>query len=262
MTSHVFTMEGRVCYSGDELFQIKEQTEEHPRLGLVRWKKFYQSPPNTIPVPFKIYFEPADIRDTFLIWMDEKQISACCPKLLEDFLEGKISKLGPPSVGDEEDKVTEKEMKSDVTSLVKRCGKVLERYKSAEDTGNAMTMFANNIAILEAYAKVPELLQCLLDSGVVQLLADALLNSYREDGMHENTSKVLYALVSHVYSKKSANIILQLINVISDSLEDENLETLCHFEGVTLTMVDLFASTVRKDCCPCLEQMSYCEVIT
>jgi len=254
-------MEGRVCYSGDELFQINEQTEEHSRLGLVRWKKSYQSPPNTIAVPFKAYFEPADIRDTFLIWMNKEQISACCPKLLEDFLEGKISKLGPPSVGDEEDKATEEEMKSDVISLVERCGKVLERYKSPEDAGNAMTMFANNIAILEAYAKVPELLQCLLDSGIVQMLADALMNSFREDGMHENASKVLHALVSHVYSKKSTDIILKLVNVISDFLEDENLETLCHFEGVTLTVVDLFASTVRKDRCPCLEQMSYCEVM-
>ena len=31
---------GGLCYSGDELFQIREQTEEQPILGLVRWKRY------------------------------------------------------------------------------------------------------------------------------------------------------------------------------------------------------------------------------
>lgn len=250
-------MDGGVCYSGDELFQVKEQTEERPRLGLVRWKKFREIPPNTIPVPFKIYIEPANIRDTFLIWMDEKQIRASCPKLLDRFLEGKLSKLGPPSEEDEQDKVTEEEMKADVISLVERCNKILERSKSGNVHVNSMAMFTNNVTVLAAYAKVPELLQCLLDSGVVKLLADALLNSYREDEMHDKSSQVLRALVSHIYNNKSTDVILQLINVISGTPEDEYLGM---FEGVTLTVVELFASTVWKDRCPNLEQMAYREV--
>ena len=259
MTSHVFRMDKGLCYSGNELFQIKEQTEEHPRLGLVRWKLYFQSPASIEPLSFQVFFEPSNIRESFLMWMDEDQIRACCPKLLDRFLEGNISVLGPGSEKDEQDKATEEDMKADVISLVERCDKVLERYKSADMQGNSMAMFTNNVAILAAYAKVPELVQCLLDSGVVKLLADALLNSYREDEMHKNASEVLHALVSHgsIHDNRSTDIILQLINVISETPEDEYL---CLFEGVSLTVVDLFASTVGNNRCPGLEQMAYCEV--
>ena len=260
MTAHVFKMENCLCYySGIELLQIKEETEEQPRFGLVRWRRFYQNPPNAPSLLYKMFFEPEDIGDSFLMWMDEKQINICCPKLLERFLEGKVSnRLGPPSAGNEDDKATEEEMKADVISLVERCDKILDRFKSTGALGNSMTMFTNNLAILAAYAKVPELSQCLLDSGVVKLLADALLNSYREDEVHKNASKVLQSLVSNVYYNKSTDIILQLTNVISDAPEDEYLGL---FEGVSLTVVDLFASTVGKDGCPGLEQMAYCEVL-
>ena len=262
MTSHVFKMDKGLCYSGNELFQVKEQTEEQPRLGLVRWKLYFQSPPSMEPLSFQVFFEPSNIRESFPMWMDEKQIRACCPKLLDKFLEGKVSEPGYPGVEkDGEDKATEEEMKADVISLVERCDKVLERYKSPNLQGNSMTMLTNNVAILAAYAKVPELVQCLLDSGVVKLLADALLNSYREDEMHKNASEVLNALVSHgcVHDSKSTDIILQLITVISHTPADEYL---CLFEGVSLTVVDLFASTVGHNRCPGLEQMAYCEVTT
>ena len=55
--------------------------------------------------------------------MEEKQITACCPKLLERFLEGKIAKHGLPLKGNEEDKTMEEEIKADVISLVERCNR-------------------------------------------------------------------------------------------------------------------------------------------
>lgn len=260
MTSNVFKLDGGICYAGHELFQVKEETEEQPRLGLVGWTNRHIAS-NAISLSLRGHFEPANIKDMFLIWMDEKQIKSSCPQLLERFLEGRTTSRTVPPSKEDEDKATEEEMKADAISLVERCKKVLERYKSPETHGNnAMIMLTNNIAVLAAYAKVPELSQCLLDSGVVQLLADALMNSYREEELHENASKVLHALVSHMCSNKSAEIILQLINVISDSFEEDDLMMLSLFEGVTLTVVELFASTVKKDCCPSLEQMTYSEV--
>ena len=263
MTSLIFKTDGGLCYSGDELFQIREQTEEQPRLGLVLWKRYQRCavhsalPGNSSGSPV-CRLESSDIRDSFLIWMDEGQIAACCPKLL-DFLEGKVAKRGPPIRRDEEDKAMEEEMKADVISLVERCDKVLERYKTA-DSIYSMAMFTSSLAILAAYAEVPELLQCMLEAGVVKLLADALLSAYREEEMHQNSSKVLHALVSHRYDNKPTDIILQLINVFSDSVEDDDLDMNLFFEEATLTVVDLFASTVKKDSCPSLEQMPCSEV--
>ena len=83
-----------------------------------------------------------------------------------------------------------------------------------------MPMFTSNLAIPAAYAEVPELLQCMLDAVVVKSLADTLLSAYREDEMHQNSSIVLHALVSHRYDNKPTEIILQLNNVISNSVED------------------------------------------
>jgi len=153
----------------------------------------------------------------------------------------------------------EEEMKADVISLVERCNRGVKRYK-APDSAYSMPMFTSNLAILAAYAEVPELLQCMLDAGVVKLLADTLLSAYRENEMHQNSSKVLHALVSHRYDNKPTEIILQLINVISNSVEDDDLDMNLFFEEVTLTIVDLFASTVKKESCSSLEQMPCSEV--
>ena len=255
--SYIFKMDGGYCYAGNELVQIKEQTEEHPRLGLVGWKRFNVN--QRMPYSLQVFFELANITNSFLLWMDEKQIASNCPpKILELFLEGKVSKLGPPSKGDE-DKAMEEEMKVDVVSLVERCDKLLERYKEGE-TGDSLTaMFSNNMAILAAYAKVPELLQCLLDSGVVRTLAEAMLNTCRDEDVHENSSQVLQALVSHNYDMKSTDVILQLVNVISELIEEDEIGL--QFEGVTLSVIELFASTVKMDCSPTLEQMPCSEVL-
>ena len=257
-TSHVFKMDGGHCYSGNELFQVREQTEQQPRLGLIRWRKYAMNQCGAHS--YQVFLNPADIRNLFLIWMDEKQIATCCPKLSERFLEGKISKLGPQLKGDKEGEAMKEEMKIDVKALVERCDNVLESYKNGELADYAMTMFANNVAVLAAYAKVPQLLQCLLDSGVVKLLADAMLNCFRDEDVHENSSQVLHALVSHNYDNKSADIILQFMNFITDCVENDDMPICLQFEGVTLTIVDLFASTIKIDCCPSLEQIPYPEV--
>ena len=256
-TSCTFKMDGGHCYTGSELVQIKEQTEEQPKLGLVRWKRF--SVNQRGPHAFQSFLQPADIRNSFLIWMDEQQIATnCLPKLLERFLEGKVSKVSPPLKGEKEDETIEEEMKVDVVSLVERCDKLLERYKEGELGERHMTMFSNNVGVLAAYAKVPELLQCLLDSGVVRILADTMLNTFTDEDIHENSSKVLHALVSH---NKPTDIILQLINVISELVEEDDDMGCLQFEGVTLTVIDLFASTVKMNCCPTLEQLPYSEVL-
>ena len=250
-------MDGGNCYAGNELVQIKEQTEEHPKLGLVGWKRFNVN--ERMPHSLQAFFELANTTNSFMLWMDEKQIaSSCPPKILELFLEGKVSKLGPSSKQDE-DKAMEEEMKVDVVSLVERCDKLLERYKENEIAQDSqMTMFSNNMAILAAYAKVPELIQCLLDSGVVKTLAEAMLNTFRDEDLHENSSQVLHALVSHNYDIKSTDIILQLVNVISELIEDDEIGL--QFEGVTLSIIELFASTVKVDSTPSLEQMPHSEV--
>ena len=266
MTSHIFKTDGGLCYSGDELFQIREPTEEKPGLGLVRWRRCqscalrgaFQANSSG---PHRL--ESSDIRDSFLIWMDEKQIAACCPKLLERFLEGRIAKRCPPLKGKEEEMALVEEMKANVISLVERCDEVLKRFKTADSAYSMRTLplFTSNLAILTAYAEVPELLQCMLDAGVVKLLADTmLLSAYREDKMHENSRKVLHALVSHPYDNMPSEIILQLINVISNSVEDDDLDMNLSFPEVTLTVVYLFASTVKKDSCSSLEQMPCSEV--
>lgn len=255
--SYIFKMDGGHCYAGSELVQIREQTEEHPRLGLVGWKRFNVN--QRIPHSLQVFFELANITNSFLLWMDEKQIATNCPpKILELFLEGKVSKLSSPSKGDE-DKAMEEEMKVDVVSLVERCDKLLERYKEGELGDRHMTMFSNNMAILAAYAKVPELLKCLLDSGVVRTLAEAMLNTFRDEDIHENSSQVLHALVSHNYDIKSTDIILQLVDVISEIIEEDEIGL--QFEAVTLTVVELFASTVNMDCTPTLQQMPHSEVL-
>ena len=61
------------------------------------------------------------------------------------------------------------------------------------------------------------------------------------------------------YYVLSTDIFLQIMDVISKTLEsDENLDVL--FEAVTLTIVELYASTVKKDRCPNMEQMRFSEV--
>ena len=67
--------------------------------------------------------------------------------------------------------------------------------------------------------------------------------------------------MSHVHDNKSTDIILELIDVIADAVKDEDLDVHPLFEGVTLTVVELFASTVKKGICSSLEQMPHSEVL-
>ena len=253
-------VDGNFCFSGCQLLQIKERAGGQPKLGLVCWRK--------IPLDMETFLASCDdlfsIRSCFSMWMDEKEIRAWCPRVLSEFLAGETTRERRQWTyeGDEEEQAMVETMRADVISLVERCRSALQKTKRGMPYQNkAAALLDNNTAILAAYAKVPELSTCLLKSGVVDLLADIMLLKYREYASHKNSGEALRSLVKHPCID-STEVILKLLDSIRQLMdESENLNDVRpHFEELTLTVMELFASTVNEDCCHTLKEVSYTEV--
>ena len=253
-------VDGNFCFSGCQLLQIKERAGGQPKLGLVCWRK--------IPLDMETFLASCNdlfsIRSCFSMWMDEKEIRACCPRVLSEFLAGETTRERRQWTyeGDEEEQAMVETMRADVVSLVERCRSALQKTKRGMPYQNkAAALLDNNTAILAAYAKVPELSTCLLKSGVVDLLADIMLLKYREYASHKNSGEALRSLVKHPCID-STEVILKLLDSIRQLMdESENPNDVRpHFEELTLTIMELFASTVNEDCCHTLKEVSYTEV--
>jgi len=255
-------LDGNFCFSGCQLLQIKERAGELTKLGLVCWRK--------IPLDMATFIANCEdffsMRSCFSVWMNEKEIRACCPRLLSDFLTGVTlptkQRRQFAYEGDEEERAMVETMRADVISLIERCRNALQKTKRGMPYQNkAAVLLDNNTAILAAYAKVPELSTCLLKSGVVELLADVMLLKYREYASHKNSGEALRSLVKHpcVDSTELILSLLDNIRLLMDGSENPD-DSRSHFEELTLTIMELFASTVDEGCCHTLEEISFAEV--